>query len=231
MGKILIVDDDIEIAELISDSLMDEGLEVIKAYNGEEAISVTKKEKKIELIILDIMMPKMDGLEFCRRIRDKVSCPIIFLTAKKNTLDTLLGLEMGGDDYITKPFVVAELVARVKAHLRREKRGEIIEEKIINIGNIEINKESYEVFVDKKIVELSSREFQLLAYLCENAGRVLSREQIFNHIWGFDYGDIGTVTVNIKNLRDKIDKESKYIKTVWGVGYKFVKPLECYNEY
>ena len=130
MGKILIVDDDIEIAELISDSLMDEGLEVIKAYNGEEAISVTKKEKKIELIILDIMMPKMDGLEFCRRIRDKVSCPIIFLTAKKNTLDTLLGLEMGGDDYITKPFVVAELVARVKAHLRREKRGEIIEEKL-----------------------------------------------------------------------------------------------------
>lgn len=231
MKRILIVDDDKEITELISDTLTDEGFNIIKAYDGEKALKLIEEDLDISLIILDIMMPKMDGLELCRKVRDKVTCPIIFLTAKKNTLDTLLGLEMGGDDYVTKPFVVAELIARVKAHLRREKRGHKVEDNIINIGNIEIHKDSYDVFLKGEKIDLSAREFQLLTYLCENAGLVLSREQIFNSIWGFDYGDIGTVAVNIKNLRDKIDKESKYIKTVWGVGYKLVKPLEVKNEY
>ena len=144
---------------------------------------------------------------------------------RSRTLDTLLGLELGADDYITKPFVVEELVARVKAHLRREKRKYSLGNNIINIGEIEVHKDSYDVYVNKKLVELSTREFQLFLYLCENAGQVLSREQIFNSVWGNDFGDIGTVAVNIKNLRDKIDKENKYIKTVWGIGYKLVKPV------
>ena len=166
----------------------------------------------------------MDGLEVCKKIREKVNCPIIFVSAKSRTLDKLLGLEIGADDYIEKPFVVEELVARVKAHLRREKRRNNIGKNIIKIGEIEIHKDSYEVYYNNNLIQLSTREFQLFLYLCENAGQVLSREQIFNSVWGSEFGDIGTVAVNIKSLRDKVDKENKYIKTVWGVGYKLVKP-------
>ncbi|MGL6105860.1 response regulator transcription factor [Romboutsia sp.] len=225
MLKILIADDDKEIALLIGDSLSDEGFEVVLAHDGKEALEIIHSNLDLSMIILDIMMPKMDGLEVCKSIRDKVSCPIIFLTAKGRILDTLLGLEMGADDYITKPFVVEELVARVKAHLRREKRKYEDENNKITIGDIEVYKNSYEVYINKKLVELSTREFQLFLYLCENVGQVLSREQIYNYVWGNDYGDIGTVAVNIKSLRNKIDKENKYIKTVWGVGYKLVKPM------
>ena len=208
MSKILIVDDDREIASLIGDSLYDEGYETLLAYDGEIALEKVSNNLDLEMIILDIMMPKVDGLEVCRKIREKVSCPIIFVSAKSRTLDTVLGLEIGADDYITKPFIVDELVARVKAHLRREKR-----------------RNSYEVYLNKELIDLSTREFQLFLYLCENAGQVLSREQIFNSVWGSDFGDIGTVAVNIKSLRDKIDKENKYIKTIWGVGYKLIKPI------
>ena len=224
MSKILVVDDDKEIASLIGDCLYDEGYEVILAHDGLDAIDSINSNLDIEMIILDIMMPKMDGLEVCKKIREKVNCPIIFVSAKSRTLDKLLGLEIGADDYIEKPFVVEELVARVNAHLRREKRRNDIRKNIIRIGEIEIHKDSYEVYFNNELIDLSTREFQLFLYLCENAGQVLSREQIFNSVWGSEFGDIGTVAVNIKSLRDKVDKENKYIKTIWGVGYKLVKP-------
>lgn len=224
MSKILVVDDDKEIASLIGDCLYDEGYEVILAHDGLDAIDSINSNLDIEMIILDIMMPKMDGLEVCKKIREKVNCPIIFVSAKSRTLDKLLGLEIGADDYIEKPFVVEELVARVKAHLRREKRRNNTGKNIIKIGEIEIHKDSYEVYFNNNLVSLSTREFQLFLYLCENAGQVLSREQIFNSVWGSEFGDIGTVAVNIKSLRDKVDKDNKYIKTIWGVGYKLVKP-------
>ena len=224
MTKILVADDDREIAELIGDCLYDEGYEVLLVHDGESALNTIYKNLDIEMVILDIMMPKMDGLDVCKRIREKINCPIVFVSAKSRTLDKLLGLEIGADDYIEKPFVVEELVARVKAHLRREKRRNNISKNIINIGEIELHKDSYEVYFNNNLVDLSTREFQLFLYLCENVGQVLSREQIFNSVWGSDFGDIGTVAVNIKSLRDKIDKENKYIKTIWGVGYKLVKP-------
>lgn len=225
MSKILVVDDDKEIASLIGDSLYDEGYDVLLAYDGEKALSIINKTDDLSMVILDIMMPKIDGLSVCKTIREKINCPILFVSAKSRTLDTLLGLEIGADDYIKKPFIVEELVARVKAHIRREQRKQITKNNIINIGDIEVHKDSYEVYVNKKLIELSTREFQLFLYLCENVGKVLSREQIFDAVWGMEYGDIGTVAVNIKSLRDKIDKENKYIKTVWGVGYKFIKPI------
>ena len=225
MSKILVVDDDKEIASLIGDSLYDEGYDVLLAYDGEKALSIINKTDDLSMVILDIMMPKIDGLSVCKTIREKINCPILFVSAKSRTLDTLLGLEIGADDYIKKPFIVEELVARVKAHIRREQRKQIIKNNVINIGDIEVHKDSYEVYVNKKLIELSTREFQLFLYLCENVGKVLSREQIFDAVWGMEYGDIGTVAVNIKSLRDKIDKENKYIKTVWGVGYKFIKPI------
>jgi DNA-binding response OmpR family regulator len=226
MNKILITDDDKEIALLISDALADEGYECLLAFNGEQAFSLLRNNPDISLILLDIMMPDIDGLEVCREIRNTVSCPILFVTAKNRTYDTMLGFEMGADDYISKPFVVEELVARVKAHLRRESRSLRKKNSVMTIGNIRIVPESYEVYVNDKPVELSMREFQLLHYLFVNAGKVVSKEQIFSAIWGTDYTDIGTVAVNIKNLRDKIDKENRYIKTVWGIGYKFVKHSE-----
>lgn len=224
MSKILVVDDDKEIASLIGDSLCDEDFDVLLAYDGESAIELVDNKEELSMIILDIMMPKVDGLTVCKTIREKINCPILFVTAKSRTLDTLLGLEMGADDYITKPFVVEELVARVKAHLRREKRKQFTPNNIISIGEIEVHKDSYEVYVNKRLIEFSTREFQLFLYLCENAGKVLSREQIFDAVWGTEFGDIGTVAVHIKSLRNKIDKENKYIKTVWGVGYKLVRP-------
>ncbi len=223
MEKILIADDDREIADLISDALTDEGFECLTVMNGEDAFARIKNNPEISLILLDIMLPDVDGLEICRRIREEISCPILFVTAKSRTYDAMLGFEMGADDYITKPFVVEELVARVKAHLRREKRSLRKKSEVVEAGDVRLNTESYDVTVGGEPVSLSLREFQLLRYLCENAGRVVSREQIFEAVWGTDYADIGTVAVNIKNLRDKLDRDGKRIKTVWGVGYKFVR--------
>ncbi len=231
MEKILIVDDDKEIALLISDTLIDEGYECLLASNGESTLALIKNNPDISLILLDIMLPDIDGLEICRKIRNAVACPILFVTAKNRTYDTMLGFEMGADDYISKPFITEELVARVKAHLRRERRSLKKRNCAMTIGNICIDPESYEVMIKDKAVELSTREFQLLNYLFENAGKVVSKEQIFSAVWGTDFADIGTVAVNIKNLRDKIDRENRYIKTVWGVGYKFVRYPENENEY
>ncbi len=220
--KILVVDDDTAIAQLVADALEDEGYTVKTVNDGESAYNTIIRENDFSLIILDIMMPKMDGLELCVKIRGAVSCPIIFVTAKNRTVDTLVGLEMGGDDYIYKPFVVEELVARVRAHIRRDSRsGEKKKSSVIKIGDIELHPSNYEVKKRGELVPLSTREFQLLEYLMTNSERVLTREQIFNAVWGINYGDIGTVAVNIKNLRTKIDPDNEYIKTVWGVGYKF----------
>lgn len=226
MERILIVDDEKEISELIADSLEEENFETIIKKDGEEAFSFLKQEKDFDLIIIDIMMPNMDGYELCRKIRDEVTCPIIFLTAKNRSFDAVVGLEMGADDYITKPFIVEELVARVKSHIRREKRRNRQEKRELICGEIRVRKDQYEAYKKDELINLSTREFELLVYLMENKGKVLEKEKVFNEVWGIDYGDIGTVAVNIKNLRNKIDVDCEYIKTVWGVGYKFVNPKE-----
>ena len=185
---------------------------------------IMQNVKDISLITLDIMMPELSGLEICSFVRNHVDCPIIFVSAKGKTVDMVLGLETGADDYIAKPFVVDELVAKIKANLRREQRrlsgGD---PELIRVGDIEINVGSLEVRKNGETVSFSTREFQLLQYLMENAGKVLTREQIFAHVWDTEFGDIGTVAVNIKSIRDKLDPDNEYIKTVWGVGYKFVK--------
>ena len=160
-------------------------------------------------------------------IRNHIDCPIIFVSARGTTPDMVLGLETGGDDYIAKPFVVEELVAKIKAILRREQRHiSGSDADIIKVGAIEISIASFEVYKNGKLIPFSTREFQLLQYLMENAGKVLTREQIFAHVWDTEFGDIGTVAVNIKSIRDKIDPDNEYIKTVWGVGYKFVKSFK-----
>ncbi len=227
MKKILVIDDEIAIAELISDSLEDEGFETVIRTDGRSAYEYINEHKdELSLITLDIMMPEISGVDLCKFIRNSVSCPIIFVSAKGNTYDKVRGLEIGADDYIAKPFVVEEFVARVKAHLRREQR--YISENtggVIKVGDIEIDTASLTVSKKGVPVSISTREFQLLQYLMENAGKVLTREQIFAHVWDTEFGDIGTVAVNIKSIRDKIDPDNEYIKTVWGVGYKFVKVI------
>lgn len=222
MPKVLIVDDEEDIGELISLILSKEGIETVVKTNAKDALKEIDNNK-FDLILIDIMMPDMSGTELCFKIRDKVDSSIIFVTAKNAILDKMLGYELGGDDYITKPFENTELVLKVKSHLRMKQRNTSNKGNIIKIGNITLNKESFEVKKNDKKVDLSTREFELLSYLMQNAGIALSKEQIFNSVWGYDYGDIGTVAVNIKNLRDKIDEEDKYIMTIWGYGYKFVK--------
>jgi DNA-binding response OmpR family regulator len=229
MAKILIADDDFHIARLIADSLEDEGMECVTVSDGVEVLSELKKHD-YDLILLDIMMPNLDGLSVCKKIRDEVKCPILFVTAKGRTIDTVLGLEMGGDDYITKPFIVDELVAKVKAHLRREKRSALSKDSTFSIGDLKIIRDNYEVMKNGELMNLTTREFQLLVFFCDNLGKVMTREQIFDQVWGMDYGDIGSVTVTVKNLRDKIDPENRLIKTVWGVGYKMVQLGEA-NEH
>jgi two-component system, OmpR family, lantibiotic biosynthesis response regulator NisR/SpaR len=224
-SKIIIVDDDKDIVNLVEDILTDEGYEIEKAYNGRDALEKINKNH-FDLIILDIMLPDIDGLEVCRKIRDSVDVPILFLTAKSKSIDKVVGFEIGADDYITKPFDDNELASRVKAHIRRQKRvagNTAGSGASVRYDGIEINKNSYEVFLDGKKVDLSTREFQILAFLMNNPNIVLTREQIYNNVWGYeDFGDINTVTVHIKKLREKIDKNDRFIKTVWGAGYKFI---------
>lgn len=223
MEKILIIDDDIDIAELESYLLKKEGFETVICNNGEDALEKINDEK-YDLILMDIMMPGISGIELCAKIREKVDCSIIFVTAKANLVDKMVGFEVGADDYVTKPFENQELVSRIKAHLRKDKRNKKQgSSNIIKIGEIELNKESFEVKKNGKVVDLSTREFELLRYLMENKGIVLSKAQIFDSVWGSNYGEISTVAVHIKNLRDKLDNDEKYIITVWGYGYKFVR--------
>lgn len=223
MPRILVVDDDIDISELIALILEREQLEVVVKNDSLEALELLKNEY-FDLILLDIMMPNLSGTELCGKIRDLVSSPIIFISAKNQLIDKMLGYEIGGDDYITKPFDNNELVLKVKSHLRISKRINKQNKKdYIKIGDITLNTSSFEVRKNDVKVDISTREFELLRYLMENAGQALSKEQIFSSVWGSEYGDIGTVAVNIKSLRDKIDLEGKYIITVWGYGYKFIK--------
>lgn len=225
MPTIVIADDDREIVQLIAEGLEDEDFSVIKCYSGAEVISyVNNRMEQLDFIILDIMMPGLNGLEVCRTIRSKTTVPIMFLSAKSRALDKVLGLEVGADDYLTKPFSMDELVARVKAHLRRDQRQQSAasNDSIIEFGQIKISKHTLEVWKDGLIVELSTKEFQLLSYLAEHKNQVLGREQIYDAVWGLhEYGDLNTVTVHIKNIRKKLDPDNRYIVTVWGIGYQF----------
>lgn len=221
--RILIADDDPSILMLISDVLTDAGMQVRTVASGEEALRAAGEET-FSLIILDIMMKGISGLEVCAAIRDKVSCPILFLSAKDSAHDIIEGLGLGADDYLTKPFAIDELVARIKAHLRRQARlGEnTTGGDVLRIGEITLDRRQLTVTRGGVPVDLSTREFELLDFLMRNAGQTLSREKIFRDVWKTEFGDIGTVAINIKNLRSKIDPDWAYIKTVWGSGYQFV---------
>lgn len=223
MPKILIIDDDKDIAELVALILRKEKIDSEIINDSLEALTrIEERKTNYDLILLDIMMPNISGTELCIKIRDKVTCPIVFLSAKKELVDKMVGYEIGGDDYITKPFDNTELILKIKSHLRLQSRNKI-SKNIITIGEISINKESFEVYKNNKRVEVSTREFELLTYLMENAGIALSKEQIFEKVWGSSYGDIGIVAVNIKNLREKLDSTNQYIITIWGYGYKFAR--------
>ena len=218
--KILVVDDESRMRKLIRDFLSKKGYEVIEAGDGEEAIDLFFNNKNIDLLILDVMMPKMDGWQVCREIRKYSKVPIIMLTAKSEEQDELLGFELGVDEYITKPFSPKILVARVDAILRRSNK--IGTDSIIKAGTIEVNKAAHIVKVGDKQIELSFKEFELLVYFIENQGIALSRENILNNVWNYDYfGDARTIDTHVKKLRSKLGKEADYIKTIWGMGYKF----------
>lgn len=221
--RILIADDDPSILMLISDVLTDAGMQVRTVASGEEALRAVGAET-FSLIILDIMMKGISGFEVCAAIRDKVSCPILFLSAKDSAHDIIEGLGLGADDYLTKPFAIDELVARIKALLRRQARlGEnTMGSDVLCYGEIALDRRQLSVTRGGVPRDLSTREFELLDYLMRNAGQTLSREKIFRDVWKTEFGDIGTVAINIKNLRSKIDPDWAYIKTVWGSGYQFV---------
>ena len=218
--KILVVDDEARMRKLVKDFLVRKQYTVVEAGDGEEAIELFVKENDFDLIILDIMMPKMDGWEVCREIRKLSKVPIIMLTAKGEESDELLGFELGVDEYISKPFSPRILVARVDAILRRT--NNIAQNEIEKAGDIEINKAAHIVSVKGKPVELSFKEFELLAYFVKNKGIALSRENILNNVWNYDYfGDARTIDTHVKKLRSKLGECGKYILTIWGMGYKF----------
>jgi len=217
--KILVVDDESRMRKLVHDFLARNNYEVIEAENGEEAVDLFFEQKNIELIILDVMMPKMDGWQVCKEIRQYSTVPIIMLTAKSDARDGLLGFELGVDGYISKPFSPKILVARVEAVLRRA--GTVAAE-TTEIGGIVLDKSAHQVFVDGQPIELSVKEFELLTYFIDNKGIALSRERILNNVWNYDYfGDARTIDTHVKKLRSKIGDKGDYIKTIWGLGYKF----------
>ena len=218
--KILVIDDESRMRKLVRDFLTKNGYEVLEASNGEEAMEVFYEEKNIDLLILDVMMPKMDGWEVCREIRKTSKVPIIMLTAKADERDELHGFELGVDEYITKPFSPKILVARVEAILRRINVNN--DDGVISVGDIVMDKNAHEVSVGGKQIELSYKEFELLAYFIDNQGIALSRERILNNVWNYDYfGDARTIDTHVKKLRSKMGEHGKYIKTIWGMGYKF----------
>ena len=215
--KILVVDDESRMRKLVKDFLTKKGFTVIEAGDGEEAVDKFFEVKDIALIILDVMMPKMDGWQVCREIRQYSKVPIIMLTAKS---DELQGFDLGVDEYITKPFSPKILVARVEAILRRS--NVLAADDTMEAGGIELNKAAHEVLIDGKSVELSYKEFELLAYFMSNQGVALSRERILNNVWNYDYfGDARTIDTHVKKLRSKLGAKGEYIKTIWGMGYKF----------
>ena len=218
--KVLVVDDESRMRKLVRDFLVKKDFEVLEAGDGAEAIDIFFDTKDIALIILDVMMPKMDGWQVCREIRKYSKVPIIMLTAKSDERDELMGFEMGVDEYISKPFSPKILVARVEAILRRT--NAINPEEVLKAGAIEINKAAHQVTIDGKNVDLSYKEFELPTYFVENQGLALSREKILNSVWNYDYfGDARTIDTHVKKLRSKMGKRGDYIKTIWGMGYKF----------
>lgn len=218
--KILVVDDEGRMRKLVRDFLVKSGYEVLEAENGAQAVNLFFENKDIALIIVDVMMPVMDGWQVCREIRSESKVPIIMLTAKADERDELLGFELGVDEYITKPFSPKILVARVGALLRRS--GSIRDEEILSAGGIEIDQSAHVVKIDGKPIELSYKEFELLSYFVANQGIALSREKILNHVWNYDYfGDARTIDTHVKKLRNKMGNKGDLIKTIWGMGYKF----------
>ena len=218
--KILVVDDEARMRKLVKDFLSVKGFTVLEASNGEEAVDLFFEQKDIALIILDVMMPKMDGWETCRTIRKYSQVPIIMLTARSEERDELQGFDLGVDEYISKPFSPKILVARVEAILRRTQGSGNADE--ISAGGIVVDKAAHTVMSDGSPVDLSFKEFELLTYFMENQGIALSREKILNNVWNYDYfGDARTIDTHVKKLRSKLGDKGEYIKTIWGMGYKF----------
>lgn len=223
MGKILIVDDDQNICELLRLYAEKEGYSVVLAHDGRKAVERFESEDP-DIILLDIMLPEQDGWQVCREIRKKSQCPIIMLTAKGETFDKVLGLELGADDYVVKPFEPKEILARIKAVLRRSGRQNPNEKKIVTFDKLSINLNNYELKVNGVQVDTPPKEMELIYHLASNPNRVFSRDQLLDEVWGFNYyGDSRTVDVHVKRLREKLEGVSEQwsLKTVWGVGYKF----------
>ena len=217
--KVMVVDDESRMRKLVRDFLVRQDFDVIEAGDGEQAVDLFFEEKDIALIILDVMMPKMDGWQVCREIRKHSKVPIIMLTARGDEQDELLGFELGVDEYISKPFSPKILVARVEAILRRT--NAISSDSVITAGILSLDKAAHQVKVDGQEVELSFKEFELLSYFMENQGLALSREKILNNVWNYDYfGDARTIDTHVKKLRSKLGDKGDYIKTIWGMGYK-----------
>lgn len=218
--KILVVDDESRMRKLVRDFLTKNNYSVLEAADGEEAVDVFMSTKDIALIILDVMMPKLDGYSVAEEIRKVSSVPIIMLTAKSDERDELRGFELGVDEYITKPFSPKILVARVEAVLRRSSSGDAGD--VISVAGIEMDLSAHQVKVDGENIELSYKEFELLNYFLVNQGVALSREKILNNVWNYDYfGDARTIDTHVKKLRSKLGEKGEYIKTIWGMGYKF----------
>lgn len=223
---VLIVDDEKNICELIRLYLEKEGFKTVVAFDGEEALKIFKSVSP-DIVLLDVMMPKKDGWQVCRELRAESNVPIIMLTAKGETIDKVLGLEFGADDYIVKPFEAKELVARIKAVMRRYENGGTAkkeEDNEISYEGLKINQTTYEVFVDDVLIEIPPKEFELLYYLAKNPNKVFTRNQLLDEVWGYEFfGDSRTVDVHIKRIREKIEKteHSWKLKTIWSVGYKF----------
>ena len=217
--KILVVDDASRMRKLVRDFRVKAGYEVVEAGDGEEAVDLFLQQKDIALIVLDVMMPKMDGWQVCREVRSYSKVPIIMLTARGDERDELQGFQLGVDEYISKPFSPKILVARIEAILRRT--NQVSEEEVLSCGGIEIDKAAHRVLIDGKEIELSYKEFELLTYFVENKGIALSREKILNNVWNYDYfGDARTIDTHVKKLRSKMGEKGDLIKTIWGMGYK-----------
>lgn len=218
--KILLVDDESRMRKLVRDFLVKSNYEVVEAEDGEAALDIFFEANDVDLVILDVMMPKVDGWQVCKEIRAYSKVPIIMLTAKSDERDELLGFELGVDEYISKPFSPKILVARVEAILRRT--SQVSADKLLEAGGIRIDKAAHSVMVDGQVVELSYKEFELLSYFMENKGIALSREKILNSVWNYDYfGDARTIDTHVKKLRSKMGEKGDLIKTIWGMGYKF----------
>ena len=217
--KILVVDDEARMRKLVKDFLTIKGFTVIEAEDGEQAVDIFFKQKDISLIILDVMMPKMDGWEVLKTVRQYSQVPVIMLTARGEERDELQGFKLGVDEYISKPFSPKILVARVEAILRR---SNVAVSETTEVGGIRIDKAAQQVEIDGKPIDLSYKEFELLTYFVENQGIALSREKILNNVWNYDYfGDARTIDTHVKKLRSKMGEKGNYIKTIWGMGYKF----------